>query len=116
MRVSERSQRLVQQHAQPKFDELEEEEEDFDSLKQKNGANKRRRVQDDTTLGEPGSSQNTIDMTTAANGRADPGAIDFSLYTRAMLDEQSQKQSSDACSLLFKKKPLLKISKLRLSL
>ena len=114
IRVSERSQRLVQPHIQSKFDELEQEE-DFESLKEKNGANKRRRVQDDIDV-EPNSSQNTIDMTTAANGRTDPGAIDFSLYTRAMLDDQANHKESDACSSLFNSKPLLKISKLRLSL
>ena len=51
--------------------------------------------------------------------------IDFSLYTRAMLDEEKSmkpggapainKDESSTTQFLFSKKPLLKISKLRLT-
>ena len=113
-----------------KFDrpgELEEDD-DYTILKEKNGANKRRRLAaaDDAVLPEmdfgddrresPTSSQNTQEMTTAeTNAR---GVIDFSLYTSAMISEEAAKKTEQqsgqtAITQLFAKKPLLQISKLR---
>ncbi len=68
-------------------------------------------------------------MTTAATTVIAPHdnlAIDFSLYTKAMIDEEKQNQSqapkssrsskkSECLKSLFSKKPLLQISKLRLT-
>ena len=64
----------------------------------------------------PTSSQNTQEMTTAeTNAR---GVIDFSLYTSAMINEETakkteQKSRHTSITQLFSKKPLLQISKLR---
>ena len=43
-------------------------------------------------------------------------ALDFSLYTKAMIDEQKEKahEASESTQSLFSRKPLLQISKLRL--
>lgn len=54
----------------------------------------------------------------ARKGRGD-GQINFTAYTRAMIDEQAQNvvhAGENGPSSLFTKKPLLQISKLRLSL
>ena len=53
------------------------------------------------------------------SGKGD-GQINFTAYTRAMIDEQAQNVvqtgAENGSSSLFTKKPLLQISKLRLSL
>ena len=94
-------------------------------MKQKNGANKRRKVEEknhraiieeepEEQVDSINSSQNTQEMTTVAPKKKGDGQINFTAYTRAMLDEQAQKSPED--SSLFSKKSLLQISKLRLSL